>query len=178
MAVCGARARGAGRSGERRSDRARAADQGGPPRAPGRSRAAPQNIAPREGAEHASLRTGHAGKADARLPWRGSHFRVPRRRDDMETSMSPSRSAKRETLNLPIKPQELRLIDRAAESVGKNRTEFVLDAARRAAEEALLDRMVFTVSPKAYAEFLARLDARPRPNKRLRRTMQTAAPWR
>jgi len=92
--------------------------------------------------------------------------------------MSPSRSAKRETLNLPIKPEELRLIDRAAESVGKNRTEFVLDAARRAAEEALLDRMVFTVSPKAYAEFLARLDARPRPNKRLRRTMQTATPWR
>lgn len=92
--------------------------------------------------------------------------------------MSPSRSAKRETLNLPIKPEELRLIDRAAESVGKNRTEFVLEAARRAAEEALLDGMVFTVSPKAYAEFLARLDARPRPNKRLRRTMQTAAPWR
>ena len=92
--------------------------------------------------------------------------------------MSPSRSAKGETLNLPIKPEELRLIDRAAESVGKNRTELVLEAARRAAEEALLDRMVFTVSPKAYAEFLARLDARPRPNKRLRRTMQTAAPWR
>jgi uncharacterized protein (DUF1778 family) len=96
----------------------------------------------------------------------------------METSMSPSRSAKRETLNLPIKPRELRLIDRAAESVGKSRTEFVLEAARRAAEEALLDRMVFTVRPKVYAEFLARLDARPRPNKRLRRTMQTAAPWR
>ena len=92
--------------------------------------------------------------------------------------MNPSRSAKRETLNLPIKPEELWLIDRAAESVGKNCTEFVLEAARRAAEEALLDRMVFTVSPKAHAEFLARLDARPRPNKRLRRTMQTAAPWR
>jgi hypothetical protein len=40
----------------------------------------------------------------------------------------------------------------------------VLDAARRAAEDALLDRTFLTVSPKAYAEFLARLDAPPEPN--------------
>ena len=53
----------------------------------------------------------------------------------------------------------------------------MLDAARRAAEDALLDRTVFTVSPKAYAEFLARLDAPPQPNERLRQTMQTSAPW-
>jgi uncharacterized protein (DUF1778 family) len=33
------------------------------------------------------------------------------------------------------------------------------------------------VSPKAYAEFLARLDAPPEPNERLRRTMQSPAPW-
>jgi HTH-type transcriptional regulator / antitoxin HigA len=33
------------------------------------------------------------------------------------------------------------------------------DAARRAAEDALLDRTALTVSLKAYAEFLARLDA-------------------
>lgn len=32
-----------------------------------------------------------------------------------------------------------------------------------AAEEALLDRTVFTVSPEAYAAFLARLDERPEP---------------
>jgi uncharacterized protein (DUF1778 family) len=49
------------------------------------------------------------------------------------------------------------LIDRAAKLVGKNRTDFVLDAARHSAEDALLDRTAFEVSPKAYAEFLARL---------------------
>jgi len=54
---------------------------------------------------------------------------------------------------------------------------FVLDAARHAAEDALLDRTVFLVSPKAYAEFLARLDAPPQPNERLRRSLQTPAPW-
>jgi uncharacterized protein (DUF1778 family) len=52
-----------------------------------------------------------------------------------------------------------------------------LEAARRAAEDALLDRTVFSVSPKAYAEFLKRLDAPPKPNDRLRRTMQARAPW-
>jgi uncharacterized protein (DUF1778 family) len=87
------------------------------------------------------------------------------------------RPAPRDSLNLRIKPELRGLIDRAAELAGKNRTDFVLEAARRAAEDALLDRTVFTVSPKAYAEFLARLDAPPQPNERLRRTMQTPAPW-
>jgi uncharacterized protein (DUF1778 family) len=86
-------------------------------------------------------------------------------------------SGKRETLNLRIKPELRGLIDQAAELTGKNRTEFVLTAARHAAEDALMDRTVFAVSPKAYARFLARLDAPPQPNARLRRTLQTPAPW-
>jgi uncharacterized protein (DUF1778 family) len=90
---------------------------------------------------------------------------------------TPKRSPTRSSLNLRIKPELRGLIDRAAQLAGKNRTDFVLDAARRAAEDALLDRTVFSVSPKAYAEFLARLDAPPQPNGRLRRTMQAAAPW-
>lgn len=84
---------------------------------------------------------------------------------------------RRDTLNLRIKPEERGLIDRAAQLTGKTRTDFVLEAARRAAEEALLDRTVFAVSPETYAVFLARLDEPPQPNDRLRRTMQTAAPW-
>jgi uncharacterized protein (DUF1778 family) len=84
---------------------------------------------------------------------------------------------RRDTLNLRIKPELRGLIDRAAELQGKNRTDFVLNAARHAAEDALMDQTRFAVSPKAYAEFLARLDAPPRPNSRLRRTLKTAAPW-
>jgi uncharacterized protein (DUF1778 family) len=88
-----------------------------------------------------------------------------------------SRPSKRDSLNIRIKPEDRGLIDRAAHAVGKNRTDFVLDATRRAAEEILLDRTVFMVSPDAYAEFLARLDAPPQPNERLRKTLQTPAPW-
>ena len=69
------------------------------------------------------------------------------------------------------------LIDRAAELSGKDGTEFVLEAALRAAEEVLLDQTVFTVSPQAYREFLACLDRNPNPNARLRKSLQTPAPW-
>jgi uncharacterized protein (DUF1778 family) len=86
-------------------------------------------------------------------------------------------NTKREALNIRIRPQVRVLIDRAAELVGKNRTDFVLDAARRAAEDTLLDRTVLTVTPKAYRDFLKRLDAPPRPNKRLVKSLRTPAPW-
>jgi uncharacterized protein (DUF1778 family) len=91
--------------------------------------------------------------------------------------VSEGEETKRTTLNLRIKPELRELIDRAADLMGKNRTDFVLDAARHAAEDALLDRTVFMVNPKAYAEFLARLDAPPQPNKRLRKSLQSPAPW-
>src|SRR3954462_4283655 len=91
--------------------------------------------------------------------------------------MPTTKPTRREPLNLRIKPEERGLIDRAATLTGKTRTDFVLEAARHAAEEALLDRTVFTVKPEAYAAFLARLDEPPKPNDRLRRTMQTVPPW-
>ena len=88
-----------------------------------------------------------------------------------------SMAMKRETLNLRIKPEVRSLIDRAAKLQGKNRTDFILDAARNAAEEALLDQALFVVSEEAYAEFVERLDRSPAANPRLKKTMQTPAPW-
>lgn len=84
---------------------------------------------------------------------------------------------KRETLNIRIKAEERNLIDRAAKARGKNRTDFILDAARQAAEEALLEQSIITADPEAFAQFLLRLDLPPAPNERLRKTMQTPAPW-
>jgi uncharacterized protein (DUF1778 family) len=83
---------------------------------------------------------------------------------------------KRETLNIRIKPEERSLIDRAAKARGKNRTEFVLEAARIAAEEAILDQAVISVTPEAYQAFLDQLDLPPTPNERLRKTLQAPAP--
>ncbi|MFO1103494.1 MAG: DUF1778 domain-containing protein [Methylocystis sp.] len=86
-------------------------------------------------------------------------------------------TAKRETLNLRVKPEDRELIGRAAQLLGKTRTEFLLEAGRRAAQDALLDRTLFNVSPQDYARFVERLDAPPAPNERLRRMMTTKAPW-
>ncbi len=86
-------------------------------------------------------------------------------------------TTRRDTLNLRIPVEERNLIDRAAEAAGKTRTDFILSAARRAAEDTLLDRAVLSVSPEAYAEFLARLDAPAQANERLCKSMQTTAPW-
>ena len=85
--------------------------------------------------------------------------------------------AKRETLNIRIKPEVRDLIDRAAKSRGKNRTDFILDSARLAAEDTLLDQVIMSVSPQAFEQFLAQLDMPPKPSDRVMKTMITRAPW-
>ena len=84
---------------------------------------------------------------------------------------------RRESLNLRIPAASRSLIDRAAQSSGKTRTDFILEAARRAAEETLLDQAMISVSPEAYQAFLARLDAPVQPNPALQKTMRTEPPW-
>jgi uncharacterized protein (DUF1778 family) len=76
-----------------------------------------------------------------------------------------------------IKPETRSLLDMAAELTGKNLTDFVLDAARQAAQSALLDRSAIPLESKAYEAFVAMLDAPPQPNERLRKSLQTPAPW-
>jgi uncharacterized protein (DUF1778 family) len=95
----------------------------------------------------------------------------------MPTSHTSKSSGASVALNMRIKPETRNLIDRAAEMLGKTRTDFMLEASERRAEEVLLDRTIFTVSAEIYAEYLARLDAPTQPNERLKRTMSTKAPW-
>jgi uncharacterized protein (DUF1778 family) len=83
----------------------------------------------------------------------------------------------RESLNIRIKPELRNLIDRAAGVLGKTRTDFVLEASRRAAEEALQDQSTFAISDEDFRAFVALLDAPPLRNERLRKTMRAAPPW-
>jgi uncharacterized protein (DUF1778 family) len=83
----------------------------------------------------------------------------------------------RETLNFRVKAEDRNLIDRAARLLGKSRTDFMLESARKAAQDALLDQTLFKVGPRVYEQFVARLDAPPAPNKKLRRMMTAKAPW-
>jgi len=83
----------------------------------------------------------------------------------------------RSLINLRVSPEDRRLIDRAATATGKNRSEFMLSAARFAAEEALLDKVLFRVDAKAYDGLTAYLDEPPAADANLRKLMQTTPPW-
>ncbi len=83
----------------------------------------------------------------------------------------------RETINLRASAEQKALIDRAAARLGKTRTEFMLDAAREAAENAMLDQRLFLVDEPDYDRFVARLDAPVEPTDALRKLLSTSAPW-
>lgn len=86
-------------------------------------------------------------------------------------------SPPRLTLNLRIKPEDKILIDRAARAVGKSRTKFILEAARRAAEDTLADLCIINIHQDVYQQFVEQLDGPPRINDAFRKTMQSKSPW-
>lgn len=86
-------------------------------------------------------------------------------------------TARGETINLRANRNQKVLIDRAAEALGRSRSEFMLDAACREAESVLLDRRYFALSDEAFLRFMSILDSPPKDNPRLRRLLQTKAPW-
>lgn len=79
-------------------------------------------------------------------------------------------------VNLRVRDDIRTLIDRAAQSQGKSRSEFMIDAARRAAEEALLDQTLVRVDPDTYAHFLNVLD-HPPGGAGYKRLMKAAKLW-
>jgi uncharacterized protein (DUF1778 family) len=87
------------------------------------------------------------------------------------------RAARGVTINLRVDQRRRALIDRAAETAGKNRSEFMLDAACREATAVLLDQRLFLVDDKAFKRFNDALDKAPADNPRLRRLLATKAPW-
>jgi len=91
---------------------------------------------------------------------------------------TPNEDARRRSLiNLRVTSRDRDLIDRAAALLGKNRSEFMTEASRQAAEDALLDRTVFQLDSTRFAAFMAQLDAPPAPDARLRKLLATPAPW-
>lgn len=90
---------------------------------------------------------------------------------------SRAAAARSRAINLRIEDERRTLIDRAAEAAGKDRTQFVLDAATREATTVLLDQRYFRLDRKAFAKFNAVLDAPPAENPRLRKLLARRAPW-
>jgi len=87
------------------------------------------------------------------------------------------RAARDVNINLRASRKQRTLIDRAAEALGKNRSDFMLEASCREAEAVLLDRRYFALDPAAFKKFAAMLDSPPAANPRLRRLLTEKAPW-
>ncbi len=80
-------------------------------------------------------------------------------------------------LSMRLPDADLAIIDRAAQLRGRSRTEFMRDAAVRAAEEAIMDTNLLRVSPEAFDAFVAMLDAPPKPVPALTELLRRPAPW-
>jgi uncharacterized protein (DUF1778 family) len=85
--------------------------------------------------------------------------------------------ARGENINLRVSRGQKSLIDRAANALGRNRSEFMLETACREAESILLDRRYFALPDEAFRRFNAMIDKPPASNARLARLLKSRAPW-
>ena len=95
----------------------------------------------------------------------------------MRTTSEEGRPGRDVTINLRANRRQRALIDRAAEALGKNRSDFMLEAACREAGAVLADRRFFLLDERTYKRFTATLDKPPAENARLRRLLASRAPW-
>lgn len=81
------------------------------------------------------------------------------------------------TISIRARAGQRDLIDQAAERLGRSRSDFMLEAACRQAEDVLLDQTYFALDAERFAAFQALLDQPPAPTERLRRTLAASLPW-
>ncbi|WP_309623300.1 DUF1778 domain-containing protein [Novosphingobium sp.] len=81
------------------------------------------------------------------------------------------------SINLRVEGQTRRLIDDAAAVLGKTRTEFMVESARRQAIDVLLDQQMFVLDPARYDAFVAALDHPPAPGPKLKALLRRVPVW-
>jgi uncharacterized protein (DUF1778 family) len=90
---------------------------------------------------------------------------------------APSRPRLDTTINVRVSTTWRDLVDNAASVLGKTRTDFIVEAARRQATDVLLDQRLFALDDGQYRAFLRTLEDPPPPNERLKRLMTGKSPW-
>lgn len=93
------------------------------------------------------------------------------------SAQAAPRKLRTENINLRVSRSQKALIDRAADALGRNRSDFMLDAACQEAESVLLDRRYFVLSDAEFRRFTKMLDKPPGSNPRLERLLRNKAPW-
>jgi uncharacterized protein (DUF1778 family) len=80
-------------------------------------------------------------------------------------------------INLRARPEQREIIDQAAQLLGKNRSDFMLEAACDKAQSVLLDQVFFRLDAAKFRQFVKLLDAPPALNPGLERLMAVRPPW-
>jgi len=80
-------------------------------------------------------------------------------------------------INLRARPEQRDLIDQAARLLGKNRSDFMLEAACDRAQSVLLDQVFFSLDAAKFRQFTKLLDAPPEHNHGLERLMAVKPSW-
>jgi len=89
---------------------------------------------------------------------------------------SPTQGTKKK-INLKVDPHRGDIIDRAAAVAGKTRTEFMVDASYREAQELLLSQTTFHLSNGGWDTFMEILDNPPEPSTARKALHEHTAPW-
>ena len=73
--------------------------------------------------------------------------------------MATTAERKEHPISMRLPEADIAMIDRAAGLRGRSRTDFVRDAAVRAAEDVLMEHRLIRMSPEGFSEFMAVLAA-------------------
>jgi uncharacterized protein (DUF1778 family) len=95
----------------------------------------------------------------------------------MEIVMLPQDAKKDTLINMRVHSSTRDFIDQAANSIGKDRSDFMLEAACEKAQEVLMDRTEFLLDDTQWETFNTMLDNPPKPNEKLLSLLTTKAPW-
>lgn len=81
------------------------------------------------------------------------------------------------TLSMRLLDADLSIIDRAARIRGRSRSEFVRDAAVRAAEDVLMEMTPIRMSEEGFDAFMAAISGPPTPLPGMTELFRRTAPW-
>jgi uncharacterized protein (DUF1778 family) len=84
---------------------------------------------------------------------------------------------KEHPLSMRLPETDIAIIDRAASLRGRSRTDFVREAAVRAAEDVLMETAPIRMSPAGFKAFMEALSAPVRPVPEMVELFQRTAPW-
>src|SRR5690606_3850246 len=92
-------------------------------------------------------------------------------------AMATTADRKEYPISMRLPESDVAMIDRAATLRGRSRTDFVRDAAVRAAEEVVMENRLIRMSPEGFADFMDVLSRPAAPVPEMVDLVKRPAPW-